>query len=148
MKSEHEIFRQSRPDTIVVPDHYKKGIRKINARWLREEYFNGLTYQDFPQEYTDPTKKIKSAVLRKEIERYKCYANVPAENIVEYGEPFFVDAFEGELSLVIHMRRKIRYPGGWMTYHKYLGCMIPNTLEAFGNYLNNYWVVPKEAYIK
>lgn len=66
------------------------------------------------------------------------------ESIIDYGEPFLVDALGNDLSIVILSKRKYKLPNGRVVYGKFVTTIIDDCRAIYGTPLNGYWKIPSQ----
>lgn len=118
---------------------------KIDYKGL-EDYLKTLTYSDIETNWQRPlTPKLIEGKSIEELEYFKTdKSKIPPEKIINYGEPFLVDALGNDLSIVILSKRKYRLPTGRVIRAKYLTTIIEDCRELFGTPINGYWKIPNQ----
>lgn len=69
---------------------------------------------------------------------------IKEEKLINYGEPFLVDAIGNDLSVVILSRRKYKLPTGRAVKAKFVATVISDCRALFGTPLNGYWKIPNQ----
>jgi hypothetical protein len=118
---------------------------KIDYEGL-EEYIRGLEYSEIETTRNKPenAKLIKGHSIL-EIEYFKLNkSTITLESVIDYGEPFLVDAIGNDLSIVILSKRKYKLPSGRMVNAKFITTLIDDCRSLFGTPLNGYWKIPTQ----
>ncbi len=71
-------------------------------------------------------------------------SKIPLKNLINFGEPFLVDALGNDLSIVILSRRKYKLPSGRAIHAKFITTVIEDCRKIYGTPLNGYWKIPDE----
>ena len=71
-------------------------------------------------------------------------SKIPLEKVIQYGEPFLVDALGNDLSIVILSKRKYRLPDGRVIKAKFVTTIIEDCRSVYGSPLNGYWKIPSQ----
>lgn len=71
---------------------------------------------------------------------------IPTGKIIQYGEPFLLDAVGSDLSVVVLSRRGYKLPTGRVINAKFITTIISDCRSLFGTPLNGYWEIPKQFY--
>ena len=118
---------------------------KIDYKGL-EEYLNSLKYSEIETNWQKPEnpKLIKGKTLE-EIEYFKTdKSKILIEKVINYNEPFLVDALGNDLSIVILSKRSYKLPTGRVIKAKYVTTIIDDCRALFGQPLNGYWKIPSQ----
>ena len=73
---------------------------------------------------------------------------ITLDQVIEYGQPFLVDAIGNDLSVCILTRRKYKLPTGRVVRMKLDRTIIDDCKKVLGSILNGYWVIPERFIIK
>ena len=112
---------------------------KIDYRGLKE-FLETLTY-----------RSIKNGVLvkanaRNDIDFFyktdKDKSKITLDSVIEYGQPFLVDALGNDLSVCILTKRKYKLPTGRVVRMKLDSTIIDDCRAVLGSPVNNYYVIP------
>lgn len=111
-----------------------------------KEYLESLKYSEIETSHNKPINpKLIEGDSICDIERFNYdKSTIPLERVINYGEPYLVDVIGGDLSICILSRRKYKLPTGRVIKSKFVGTIIKNTHELYGNYLNGYWKIPSQ----
>ncbi len=121
---------------------------KIDYEGL-EQYLKSITKSDFQDLKYDPNGIIESANLMCDIDFFKQNKlDLKPSTIIEYGEPFLVDALGGDISICVLTKRKFKLPTGRMISAKLDRTIIHNCHETYGTAKNGCWVIPEKFLIK
>lgn len=69
-------------------------------------------------------------------------SKITLNQVIEYGQPFLVDAIGNDLSVCILTKRKYKLPTGRVVRMKFDTTIIDDCRKVLGSPLNNYWVIP------
>ena len=69
-------------------------------------------------------------------------SEITLDQVIEYGEPFLVDAIGNDLSVCILTKRKYKLPTGRVVRMKLDRTIIDDCRSVFGSPVNNYYVIP------
>lgn len=118
---------------------------KIDYKGL-EHFLISLTREDIETNWNKPkVPKLIEGHTIAEIEYFKIdKSKYPASTIIDYGEPFLLDALGNDLSIVILSRRGYKLPTGRVINAKFVTTIIDDCREVFGTPLNGYWKIPSE----
>jgi hypothetical protein len=67
---------------------------------------------------------------------------ITLDQVIEYGQPFLVDAIGNDLSVCVLTKRKYKLPTGRVVGMKLDSIIIDDCRNTFGSCLNGYWVIP------
>lgn len=111
-----------------------------------ENYLKSITYSQIETNWNKPQNaKLIEGHSLKEIEYFKTdKSKIPNEKIIQYGEPFIVDALGNDLSIVILSKRGYRLPTGRVIKAKFVTTIIEDCRSVFGTPLNGYWKIPSQ----
>jgi hypothetical protein len=105
-----------------------------------------LKYSDFETNWNKPENaKLIEGHSILDIEYFKTdKSKIPLEKVINYGEPFLVDALGNDLSIVILSKRKYKLPTGRAIHAKFVTTIIDDCREIYGTPLNGYWKIPNQ----
>ena len=108
-------------------------------------YLKTLSYSDIETNWQKPKNaKLIEGHSIDEIEYFKTdKSKIPLEKVINYGEPFLVDALGNDLSIVILSKRKYKLPTGRAINAKFVRTLISDCRSLYGTPLNGYWIIPK-----
>ena len=108
-------------------------------------YLKTLSYSDIETNWQKPKNaKLIEGHSIDEIEYFKTdKSKIPLEKVINYGEPFLVDALGNDLSIVILSKRKYKLPTGRAINAKFVRTLISDCRLLYGTPLNGYWIIPK-----
>ena len=111
-----------------------------------EHYLKKLSYSDIETNWNKPKDaKLIEGNSIEEIEYFKSdKSKIPLETIINYGEPFLVDALGNDLSIVILSKRKYKLPTGRAIHAKFVTTILDDCRSVFGTPLNGYWKIPSQ----
>jgi len=118
---------------------------KINYKGL-ENYLKSLKYSEIETNWNKPENaKLIEGNSRGEIEFFKSdLSKISLDSVIEYGEPFMVDALGNDLSIVILSKRGYKLPSGRVIKAKFVTTIIEDCRSLFGTPLNGYWKIPSQ----
>ena len=110
-----------------------------------ENYLKTLSYSDIETNWQKPKNaKLIEGHSIDEIEYFKTdKSKIPLERVINYGEPFLVDALGNDLSIVILSKRRYKLPTGRAINAKFDRTLISDCRALYGTPLNGYWIIPK-----
>ena len=112
---------------------------KIDYKGL-EEFLRTLSYKSIKE------GALTKAFARNDIERFYNTdiekSKITLDSVIEYGQPFLVDAIGNDLSVCVLTRRKLRLPTGRVVRMKFDRTIIDDCRAVFGSPVNNYFVIP------
>ena len=73
---------------------------------------------------------------------------IALNQIIEYGQPFLVDAIGNDLSVCILTKRKYKLPTGRVVRMKLDSTIIDDCRTVFGSPVNNYYVIPDQFIVR
>lgn len=111
-----------------------------------ENYIKSLNYSEIETNWQKPENaKLIEGHSIEEIEYFKTdKTKILPETIIQYGEPFMVDALGNDLSIVILSKRGYKLPNGRVIRAKFLTTIIEDCRSLFGTPLNGYWKIPSQ----
>ena len=111
-----------------------------------ENYLKTLSYSDIETNWQKPKKaKLIEGYSIEEIEYFKTdKSKIPLEKVINYGEPFLVDALGNDLSIVILSKRKYKLPTGRAIHAKFVTTVLDDCRSVFGTPINGYWKIPSQ----
>ncbi|OWP86663.1 hypothetical protein BWK60_07735 [Flavobacterium covae] len=109
-----------------------------------ENYLKSLRYSDIETNWQKPKKaKLIKGHSIEEIEYFKTdKSKIPLEKVINYGEPFLIDALGNDLSIVILSKREYKLPTGRKIHAKFVTTIIDDCREIYGTPLSGYWKIP------
>ena len=118
---------------------------KIDYIGLRA-YLMTLKLSDIETNWNKPENpKLMVGIPIDEIEYCKSdKSKIPFVKVIQYGEPFLIEALGNDLSIVILSKRKHRLPTGRVITAKYVKNIIDDCNNQFGTPLNGYWKIPEQ----
>ena len=118
---------------------------KIDYKGLKE-FLNALTYRGIKD------GALVKAHARNDIDFfYKTdeeKSKITLNQVIEYGQPFLVDAIGNDLSVCILTKRKYKLPTGRVVPLKLDRTIIDDCRNVFGSPLNNYFVIPDKFIVR
>ena len=69
-------------------------------------------------------------------------SKIRLDQVIEYGQPFLVDAIGNDLSVCMLTRRKFKLPTGRVVNAKFDRTIIDDCRSVYGTPLNQYYVIP------
>ena len=73
---------------------------------------------------------------------------ITLDSVIEYGQPFLVDAIGNDLSICILTKRKYKLPTGRVVRMKFDTTIIDDCREVLGSPVNNYYVIPDRFIVR
>ena len=73
---------------------------------------------------------------------------ITLNQVIEYGQPFLVDAIGNDLSICILTKRKYKLPTGRVARMKLDSTIIDDCRTVFGGSVNNYYVIPDQFIVR
>lgn len=118
---------------------------KIDYKGL-ENCLKSLKHSEIETSCQKPEKpKLIEGNSFEEIEYFKIdKSKIPLETVINYGEPFLIDALGNDLSIVILSKRGYKLPTGRVIKAKFVTTIIDDCRELFGTPLNGYWKIPSQ----
>ena len=109
------------------------------------DFLKTLKDKDFQKNWDKNTDApMKEGHSIDEIEYFKTdKSKIPLEKVINYGEPFLVDALGNDLSIVILSKRRYKLPTGRAINAKFDRTLIADCRSQYGTPLNGYWIIPK-----
>ena len=118
---------------------------KIDHKGLGE-FLETLTYR------TIKDGALVKAHARNDIDFFyktdKDKRRITLDSVIEYGQPFLVDAIGNDMSICILTRRKYKLPTGRVVPMKLDKIIIHDCREVFGSCLNGYYVIPDRFIVR
>lgn len=106
-----------------------------------QEFLETLTYKDI--EYG----VLVQAHSRNDIDFFyktdEDKSKITLNQVIEYGQPFLVDAIGNDLSVCVLTKRKYKLPTGRVVRMKLDTVIIDDCTEVFGSPINGYHVIPE-----
>lgn len=111
-----------------------------------ENYLKKLSYSEIETNWNKPKDaKLIEGNSIEEIEYFQSdKSKIPLGTIINYGEPFLVDALGNDLSIVILSKREYKLPTGRKIHAKFVTTVIEDCRGVFGTPLNGYWKIPSQ----
>lgn len=111
-----------------------------------EKYLKSLNRDEIETNHRKPDNpKLIEGHSILEIEYFNTDINkYPKGTIIQYGEPFLVDALGNDLSIVILTRRRYKLPTGRVVNCKFVKTIILDCHKIYGTALNGYWKIPSQ----
>jgi hypothetical protein len=118
---------------------------KIDYKGL-ENYLKTLGYSDIETNWHKPKNaKLIEGHSMEEIQFFKTdKSKIKPEKIINYGEPFLVDALGNDLSIVILSKRGYKLPNGRVIKAKFVTTILDDCRSVFGSPINGYWKIPSQ----
>ena len=118
---------------------------KIDYKGL-ENYLKSLKHSEIETTWNKPENaKLIEGNPIEEIKYLKTdKSKIPLEKVIQYGEPFLVDALGNDLSIVILSKRGYKLPNGRVIKAKFVTTVIEDCRSLFGTPLNGYWKIPNQ----
>ena len=118
---------------------------KIDYKGL-ENYLKTLVYSDIETNWQKPKNaKLIEGHSMEEIQYFKTdKSKIKPEKIINYGEPFLVDALGNDLSIVILSKRGYKLPNGRVIKAKFVTTILDDCRSVFGSPINGYWKIPSQ----
>jgi hypothetical protein len=118
---------------------------KIDYKGL-ENYLKSLKYSEIETNWNKPKNaKLIEGHSIEDIEYFKTdMSKIPLSTVINYGEPFLVDALGNDLSIVILSKRTFKLPTGRLVHGKFVTTIIEDCRKLYGTPLNGYWKIPNE----
>ena len=109
------------------------------------DFLKTLKDKDFQRNWHQNTDApMKEGHSIDEIEYFKTdKSKIPLEKVINYGDPFLVDALGNDLSIVILSKRRYKLPTGRAINAKFDRTLISDCRSQYGTPLNGYWIIPK-----
>ena len=111
-----------------------------------EEYLKSLSYSEIETDLDKPENpKLIKGYSMDDIEYFKIDVEKYAkESIIEYTQPFLVDALGNDLSIVILSKRGYKLPTGRVINAKFVITIVEDCRATYGTPLNGYWIIPSQ----
>jgi hypothetical protein len=118
---------------------------KIDYKGL-ENYLKSLKYSEIETNCNKPENaKLIEGHSIYDIEYFNMdKSKIPVEKIINYGQPFLLDALGNDLSIVILSRKGYKLPNGRVINAKYVKTIIKDCRFIYGTPLNGYWIIPNQ----
>ena len=112
---------------------------KIDYKGLKE-FLETLTYRSIKD------GALVKAHARNDIDFFyktdEDKSKITLDSVIEYGQPFLVDAIGNDLSVCILTKRKYKLPTGRVVRMKFNSTIIDDCRSVLGSPVNNYYVIP------
>jgi hypothetical protein len=118
---------------------------KIDYKGL-EKYLKSLSYSEIETNWHKPKKaKLIEGHSIEEIEYFNTdKSKITLNKVIQYGEPFLVDAIGNDISIVILSKRAYKLPNGRVIKAKFVTTIIEDCRFIYGSPLNGYWKIPNQ----
>ena len=118
---------------------------KIDYKGL-ETYLRSLKYSEIETNWNKPeNSKLIEGHSMEDIEYFKTdKSKVTLHKVINYGEPFMLDAIGNDLSIVILAKRGYKLPTGRVIKAKFVTTIIDDCRSLFGKPLSGYWKIPSQ----
>ena len=109
------------------------------------DYLKTLKDKDFQRNLNEnPDAPMKEGHSILDIEFFKMdKSKIPLGTLIDFGDPFLVDAVGNDLSVVVLTKRKYKLPTGRAINAKFDRTLISDCRALYGNPLNGYWIIQK-----
>ena len=109
------------------------------------DFLKTLKDKDFQRNWNKNTDApMKEGYSIDEIEYFQTdKSKIPVEIVINYGEPFLIDALGNDLSIVRLSKRRYKLPTGRAINAKFDRTLIADCRSQYGTPLNGYWIIPK-----
>lgn len=109
-------------------------------------YLLSLDRKGIETNWNHPDKPdLMEGVSMEDVEFFKKdLETIPKEKIIQFGEPYLVDALGNDLSIVILTKKKYKLPTGRVIHSKYVCTVISDCRKLYGTPLNGYWKIPSQ----
>ena len=110
------------------------------------DYLKTLKDKDFQRNWNkNPNAPMKEGHSILDIDFFKMdKSKIPLEKVINYGEPFLVDALGNDLSIVILSKRRYKLPTGRAIHAKFVTTVLDDCRSVFGTPINGYWKIPNQ----
>ena len=118
---------------------------KIDYKGLKS-YIKSLKYSEIETSWQKP-KNAKLITVKSiaDIEYFKMdKSKISLETVINYGEPFIIDAIGNDLSIVVLSKKGYKLPTGRVIKAKFVKTIIDDCRDLFGTALNGYWKIPSQ----
>lgn len=110
-----------------------------------EQYLMALERSEIETDWNKPENpKLIEGHTLKDVEFFKTHGKYQQETIIQYGEPFLVDALGNDLSVVMLTRRRYKLPTGRIINGIFITTIIDDCRAVFKSPLNGVWKIPKQ----
>ena len=75
-------------------------------------------------------------------------SKITLNQVIEYGQPFLVDAIGNDLSVCVLTKRKYKLPTGRVVRMKFDATIIDDCRTVLGSPVNNYYVIPDRFIVR
>ena len=75
-------------------------------------------------------------------------SKITLNQVIEYGQPFLVDAIGNDLSVCVLTKRKYKLPTGRVVRMKFDATIIDDCRKVLGSPVNNYYVIPDRFIVR
>lgn len=118
---------------------------KIDYKGLKE-FLETLTYQSIKD------GALVKAHARNDIDFFyktdQDKSKITLNQVIEYGQPFLVDAIGNDLSVCVLTKRKYKLPTGRVVRMKFDATIIYDCRKVLGSPVNNYYVIPDRFIVR
>ncbi len=118
---------------------------KIDYKGLKQ-FLETLTYRSIKD------GALVKAHARNDIDFFyktdKDKSKITLDQVIEYGQPFLVDAIGNDLSVCVLTKRKYKLPTGRVVKMKFDATIIDDCRKVLGSPVNNYYVIPDRFIVR
>ena len=118
---------------------------KIDYKGLKE-FLETLTYRSIKD------GALVKAHTRNDIDFFyktdEDKSKITLNQVIEYGQPFLVDAIGNDLSVCVLTKRKYKLPTGREVRMKFDATIIHDCRKVLGSPVNNYYVIPDRFIVR
>lgn len=118
---------------------------KIDYKGLKE-FLETLTYRSIKD------GALVKAHARNDIDFFyktdEDKSKITLNQVIEYGQPFLVDAIGNDLSVCVLTKRKYKLPTGRVVRMKFDATIIHDCRKVLGSPVNNYYVIPDRFIVR
>jgi hypothetical protein len=118
---------------------------KIDYKGLKE-FLETLTYRSIKD------GALVKAHARNDIDFFyktdEDKSKITLNQVIEYGQPFLVDAIGNDLSVCVLTKRKYKLPTGRVVRMKFDATIIDDCRKVLGSPVNNYYVIPDRFIVR
>ena len=118
---------------------------KIDYKGLKE-FLETLTYRSIKD------GALVKAHARNDIDFFyktdEDKSKITLNQVIEYGQPFLVDAIGNDLSVCVLTKRKYKLPTGRVVRMKFDATIIHDCRKVLGSPVNKYYVIPDRFIVR
>jgi hypothetical protein len=89
---------------------------------------------------TNPDGIMKTAFLAMD----KPNPNIPNGQVIQFGQPFLVDAIGCDLTVIEYTKKKYKLPTGRAIFGKFIKTIVSDCHKLYQTVLNGYWCIPSQ----